>query len=257
MKEAVLEISDLSVILGGRTVLDGVSFDVASGETFGLIGPNGAGKTTLINCLSGYCRPTGGELRFEGVPINGIKPDRITAAGIGRTFQSPELSPSLTVREAVLTGGNPRTRAGLFALSIRLPRVFRETRRERERAMEVLHEMDLAAQVDDFMDTIPTYARRRVEVARALLGSPTVLLLDEPAVGLRKEELEDFAGLLGKLKRRYGLSILLVEHQVSLVMQLCQRVAVLAGGRKVAEGTPEEVRADPAAIGSYLGRPAC
>ncbi|MGE0212759.1 MAG: ATP-binding cassette domain-containing protein, partial [Parvibaculaceae bacterium] len=130
MREAALEISDLSVTLGGRKVLDGVSFDVGEGEIFGLIGPNGAGKTTLLNCLSGHCRPDGGRILFEGVPIVGIKPDRLTAAGIGRTFQNPELSPSLTVLETVLTGGHPRTRAGLFAISLRLPRVFRETKRE-------------------------------------------------------------------------------------------------------------------------------
>lgn len=252
-KDVLLEFRGVSLSFGGVKALEDVSFEVPTGKVTGLIGPNGAGKTTLFNCLSGLYRPDAGQILFDGRDITTVAPHEITALGVGRTFQNLALFSSMTVLDNVLTGGHVRTSSGFLASALALPSVMAEERRARVRAKEIIESLDLGPMMNAPATSLPFGTRKRVELARALMGKPGLLLLDEPASGLNHEEVEAFAATLRTVRDRHGLTLLLVEHHMALVMSISDFVVTLDFGRKIAEGTPDEVRNNPVVVEAYLG----
>ena len=250
---ALLEVRDIVVRFGGVTAVGGVSFDVGDGQICGLIGPNGAGKTTLFNCISGFYRPNEGEIRFDGRRITGEPRHRMAGLGIGRTFQNLALFRSLSVRDNVLAGAHHLGRAGFLACALRLPGAVREAAATAGEARRLLALLDLEAVADIPVASLPFGTQKRVELARALISRPRLLLLDEPAGGLNHGEVDDLAGLLRRIRVEFALSILLVEHHMNLVMHVSDKVVALDFGRKIADGTPLEVRTNAEVITAYLG----
>jgi branched-chain amino acid transport system ATP-binding protein len=252
----LLVVEGVTLRFGGVVALDGVSFTVAPGQICGLIGPNGAGKTTLFNCLSRLYACQAGQIRFAGQPLTPLPRHRMAGIGIGRTFQNLALFRSLTARQNILVGTHCRRRTGFLAHALRLPAVAREEAAEARRADELIDLLELhdAAQVP--VAELPFGTQKRVELARALAASPRLLLLDEPACGLNHEEVEQLGALIRELRQRFALTVLLVEHHMGLVMALADQIVALNFGRKIAEGTPAEVRRDPELVKAYLGEPA-
>jgi branched-chain amino acid transport system ATP-binding protein len=250
---ALLRVQDVGVRFGGIVALDGVSFDVAPGHIVGLIGPNGAGKTTLFNCLSRLYECDRGEIMFGARSLLTVPRHRIAALGIGRTFQNLALFRSMTVLDNVMLGRHSRTRSGFFANALRLPGVAREERSSAERARELIRLLELEKVADRRAAELPFGTQKRVELARALASEPELLLLDEPASGLNHEEVGALGTLIRQIRERLRLTVLLVEHHMNLVMSISDRVVALSFGRKIAEGTPDEVRAHPEVVQAYLG----
>jgi branched-chain amino acid transport system ATP-binding protein len=253
---AVLSLRDISVRFGAVVALDGISFDVGDGAICGLIGPNGSGKTTLFNCISGFQRPDRGDIRLQGRPITHLARHRMAAAGLGRTFQNLALFGSMSVRDNILTGAHPSGRAGFFAHALALPLARREEAAARTRLEEMLELLALRHVADVPAAGLPLGTAKRVELARALMARPRLLLLDEPACGLNHAEVEDLLRLLTLVRARFATTILLVEHHMGLVMRSCDHVVALASGTKIADGTPAQVRCNADVVRAYLGTPA-
>ena len=249
----LLSVRDLAISFGGVKAVDGVSFDVQPGEVFTIVGPNGAGKSTIFNLISRFYQPTGGSVHFDGKDITNMRPDQIAPLGIARTFQNIELFEHSTVLHNLLVGRHARRRTSWIEDMLFLPRTRREEHAHRARAEEVIDFLDLQPYRDKMIAGLPYGVRKVVEIARALASGPRLLLLDEPASGLSVEETQDVAFWIEDMRADMGLTILMVEHDMSLVTQVSDRVLAIADGRPLAMGTSAEVQSDPDVIAAYLG----
>lgn len=250
---AILEISNLTKRFGGLAAVNDVSFSVPDGSIVGLIGPNGAGKTTIFNLVTGVYSVTSGDVKFQGQSIVGLPPFKIADKGITRTFQNIRLFKNLTVFENVLTACHMSAQYNLAETILRLPRFRREEKILYEKAENLLSIMGLTERRDLVANNLPYGMQRRLEIVRALALDPKLLLLDEPAAGMNPDETEQLMNLIGRIRKDFNLSVLVIEHHMDLIMGVCEHIVVLNFGLKLAEGRPEEVANNPKVVEAYLG----
>ena len=258
-KKKLLEVRGLTMDFGGLRAIDNVGLDIFAGEIVALIGPNGAGKTTFFNCVTGIYEPTAGDILIHPPGkatrrINGMKPNSITTLGMARTFQNIRLFPAMTVLENVMIGRHCRTSTSILDAILCSPKSKREERETIDKSYRLLEKVGLADVADEFSRNLSYGAQRRLEIARALATDPFLLLLDEPAAGMNPEETHSLANLIAEVREKFNVTILLIEHHMDLVMNICSPVIVMNFGALLAEGRPDDVRADERVIGAYLGR---
>ncbi len=253
---SLLEVQSLSVVFGGLIAVKKVNLTIREGQIVGLIGPNGAGKTTLFNCLSGFQIADEGEIYYEKIPIQDLAPHRIAALGLARTFQTSRIFKRMTVLDHVLLGQHGHQRTGVWGAVARPAWVLREEERSREKGTKILSffEDRLLPRLNDFAETLSYANRRRLEIARALVSEPKLLLLDEPTAGMNPHESAGIARLIKKIRDELGVTVFLIEHDMKVIMGVSDRIIVLDHGEKIAEGLPEEIRHNSDVVEAYLGR---
>ena len=252
-KKYILEVDELGINFGGLRAVNNFSMKIEEGQLYGLIGPNGAGKTTVFNMLTGVYTPTDGTVKLEGKKINGMKPYAITRLGIARTFQNIRLFKDMTVKENVLAALDTQASYGLFSGMFKLPYSLKQEKDMDQEAMSLLEVFHLEKDADKLAKNLPYGKQRELEIIRALGAHPKLLLLDEPAAGMNPQETKNLMETIRLVRDRFNIAILLIEHDMKLVMGICEKISVLNYGMLLAEGTPEEIRTNPDVVKAYLG----